>query len=304
MTTIAYPSLRLSSAKTSVLVDHVRAGFKVYTLPDLREVLAQSSYRGIYKVYLSSSGRSVGWTTTANELVIQANQPISYPMPYTYHQVRALALGDTTDKVALLVYDPSTEGRLEIWTLPFGSQPLTTQPFTILGQEELGVNPSFDVLAAHSNNSMGNQAMTGIYRYNPQERILSTLWTDTTAQAPSVSANMILNDEWVCVVTGSALLGWDRTGAKVNLPGALRDNVALSADGKYLLVYRSEKIIETNKTQYVFQLIEMASQREVRQVSHAIDQSTPVDFVLGEDLSILELRVTQDGQFQHTSWDW
>ncbi|KAA3660640.1 MAG: hypothetical protein DWQ04_18830, partial [Chloroflexi bacterium] len=128
---IINPSLQLPSSRNTVLLDTVNNGFQVYTLPDLQLLFSRDSYENVQNFFLSGSGAIVGVLTINDELeLFSQTSSTQYQLPYSISAIRSLVVSDTADKVAMLVVDIQNgqlgNGRLEIWSLPFGEQPLST----------------------------------------------------------------------------------------------------------------------------------------------------------------------------------
>lgn len=304
MTTVKYPSLHFSATKAAVLVDRVGQGFQVYTLPDLGVAFERDSYQDVYQVRLSSSGSVVAWLTLEKSLeIVRGSEQTRYELPYARSQISAFAVADAGDQIALLLSD-AAGSRLEIWPLPLGGQPLLTHALPLFDMVNVIANPAFTTLAVHTFDVLGSDAFSAIYRYDAHSLTLSEQWSEVGSQATHVPSLLAVSDTWVWAVKVAGLQGWHKDDAPVTLPGTLRDRILLSSNGAHLLVYRGVEVLDMTTIKYVFRLIDCASLQELKQVHHVVEQASAAHFVLNEDLTISELRVTQEGQLQKKDLGW
>lgn len=310
MVIVRHPTLTISANSATVLLDTVQAGFQVYdALPELKPRLGQDSYENIAQVILSSSGTAVGLWTTNNELtVLTAGSSQTYPLPHPPAQIRALALADAGDKVAiLLAFAASTlkapaerNGALEIWTLPVQAKPLATLEIPVLDRVQLAANGSLSKFFVHSTASTGSPQVTGIYAGQGEEIV--SLWSTTDpGQEPTDAA---LYGEWVWLTQADTLEGWRDITSPVQLSGTLRDRLQFSPDGNHLLAYRVEKNVSIISAEILFRLFDLNSLTEIRQITHTVEQPTEAHFVLSPELELLELRATQEAQVSIKELSW
>jgi len=77
-----------------------------------------------------------------------------------------------------------------------------------------------------------------------------------------------------------------------------------SRDGRHLLVYRVEEVIEVTSARILFRLIDLASLDEGRRTSHVVADRQGAQFALDADLDLVEVRVTRVGELKVETLDW
>lgn len=306
---IINPSLQLPSSRNTVLLDTVNNGFQVYTLPDLQLLFSRDSYENVQNFFLSGSGAIVGVLTINDELeLFSQTSSTQYQLPYSISAIRSLVVSDTADKVAMLVVDIQNgqlgNGRLEIWSLPFGEQPLSTLSIPLFDFGFITTSPSFNTLALYSADNLGNQAFASVYYYESENHTLTSVWTESGQDVPQIPSHVVISDNWVWTVKNTGIEGLQRGETPVQLNGTLRDRLIISPNGQYLLVYRGLESINTSTVKMLFRLVDLSSQQEIRQVSHPIENASFTQFVLTDDLNLLGLQVTEEAQIELIELGW
>lgn len=311
MVKVIYPSLRLAANGSVALLENVNQGFKVYSLPNLDLRFSQESVENVVNVVLSSSGTSVGVHTTADELlVVTASQRHSYKLPISRDRIRGLTLSDAGDKVAILsineaensASNPKDNGALEIWSLPPGERPLASIQLPLFDSAVVSANGAFSIFAVRSTTSVGNNQFMGVYKSVGTDGNLSPLWTEPES-SPTRSAVALYND-WVWAVQKDAIAGWHNDAPPVTLPGTLREHLIFSPTGSHLLAYRGEESMGVTSTKMLFRLFELSSLKQVKQVTHVIEDDANAHFVLSDSLALLELRATREGEIKRQELSW
>lgn len=300
--TVKYPSLYLSANSATVLLDKVKGGFQIYTLPDLTPRWSADSYENIVDVILSPSGNQAAlWTTADNALELLGREPEqSYALPYRRARIQGLTLADSGDRMVLLAA-PDTgqaQSRLEIWSLPPGDKPVAAIELPVANSGRVLANGEFSRFAVR----FGNDKFTAVYDWAKQDEPLTLLWQETD---PNHSpTDLALYHDWVWAVQDEGPLGWFGTDEPVQLPGNLRDRLRFSPTGSHLLVYRVEKSIDVTTAEVLFRLFDLNSLHQTKQVSHVINNHNNAVFGLSADLELFELRATRAATLEFRELGW
>jgi hypothetical protein len=113
-----------------------------------------------------------------------------------------------------------------------------------------------------------------------------------------------LYEEWVWVVQEKGMVGWRPCQAPVRLPGTVGDRLVFSSAGDHLLAYRVLRVVNATSANMLFRLFDLDSLQEIRQTTHLVANDSEAQFALSPGLSLLELRVTREGQLQIEELGW
>jgi hypothetical protein len=309
MTTIINPSLELTANGAVALLDTVNQGFKVYELPALTLQTEQDSYENVFGVILSSSGTAVAVRTMTDELeVITSSKRQSYQLPWQREQIRALAVADAGNQVALLVVattaavGASSNGRLEIWSLPPADEPLASVPLPLYDYAALTANDDLSTLTVYTATNLGNNQFSGVYIFTSADGQLTPLWTESGAELTHIHVTPYA--DWVWAVQADGLTGWHGSDPPVTLPGTLREQLIFSPTGNHLLVYQVMEVTDMTTASILFRLFDLSSQQEIKRTTEVVEQYNMAHFALSEDLALFAVRVTAAGHITLSELAW
>ncbi len=301
-----FPRIHLSANGASALVDTAGSGFRVHDLPGGRVRWDLSDVDGLDFGALSASGNALAWVGEDEELVVMTDRgETAGHLPSSRDRLRAIAPSDRGDRVACLIAggaqdDPDGgESRLVI-TASAPSDAVSAVEVPVYDTGFILANDECTLLVAGSSESVGERRFTGAFVHDGNA--LRALWTEQTGSG--AYGAIALYGEWVFAATGDETAGWRRNGERVSLPGSMRERMIFSRDGRHLLVYRVEEVIEVTSARTLFRLIALPSQDEVRRASHIIKDRQGVQFVLDADLDLHEVRVTRAGKLQIERLGW
>ncbi len=308
---IAFPKLYLATNGTAALLDKANGQIEVYSIPDLTLQSRHEEAANIDEFMISASGTTVAWRSSIHTLTVvgPAGQK-SYDLPSDRGRLLNMAISDAGDQVAMLFFlelqNPRGElkqnGALEIWALPPGDQPVATMPVVLFDYGFVEADGPFSTLSVRSGKRSGGQHFGDVFRYNPEQKSMATL--DVAQTNTSQWIQMTLFDQWAWGVQSDKIVGWDPTGNPVQLAGKVGDQLRFSPAGDYLLAYRVEKVIEDSSAEMLFRLIDLASLEEVKQVRQVIQDDQGAQFVLTDDLSLVEVRITVDVNLEIRDVEW
>ena len=195
--------------------------------------------------------------------------------------------------------DAENDGALEIWSLPPGNAPLASIDVPISEFEGTVVaNGPFSTFAVR----LGNDQFTAVYTWAGASDEVSLLWEEVDpAQSP---ADLALYKDWVWAVQDEGLLGWYKTDPPIQLAGTLRDRLRFSPSGDYLLAYRVEENVDLMTANILFRLIDLTTQDQIKQTTHLVKDRINAHFILADDLSLFELRLTGEIRLEVKELGW
>jgi hypothetical protein len=77
-----------------------------------------------------------------------------------------------------------------------------------------------------------------------------------------------------------------------------------SRDGRYLLAFRVEEVVEVTSARTLVRLIDRESLKEVRRATHLIADRHDAHFALDADFGLFEVRATKSGDLAAKKLDW
>jgi hypothetical protein len=318
MTTVVYPSLRLSANGATALLDQYQR-FQVYALPTLNvRIDAPSAGQStdvsageFDRVILSASGTAIVAQTLDNKLVLlSATDQPQYQLPIDPALLRAMAIADAGDQLATLAIAPTANadqpnGVLAIWSLSAGGgridQPIAMTQLPLLDRSILMANGAFNTFAIRSTALIGRQQFMEVYRRELSNGALSSLWTE---QGDVASVAVMLYGDWVWAVQDHAMVGWHQHHPSAKLAATLREQLIYSPSGGHLLAYRGAETIDVTTQKMLFRLIDLASCQEIRRTTQVIPHYNEARFALTDHLSLLELRATRKGELTVKELEW
>jgi hypothetical protein len=285
MTRVLYPSLRLSANGAAALLDTVERGFHLYDLPagHLRWDLGEMG--DLTHLALSASGDALAWITDDGQVATMTRDgTATKALPVPADQIVAIAVSDNGEQIPLLL----SSGKLLVGNAEADVPALHSGAILANGDSSL--------LAVRSANRVtGDEALNAFVSHGGS---LRSLWPD--AAAPAGSGAIAVYGNWLFAATADGLTGWPPIGKQITLPGTLRDRMIFSPDGRHLLTTHAEEIIHVTSAQMRFRTFDLASQDEVQQADHPIDDRQGAQFILDPDLNLYEVRASRTGDLAIT----
>jgi hypothetical protein len=286
------------------MLDNVTAGFSIYDLPQGTKRLGISSYADIRSVVISNNGVVTAVHTSANEiaLVTPAGIDRRYKLPVDMDAIRRIAISDNGDKLGLLLATSAQDvGIFQIWSLPFGPTPSASIEVPLYDYAELKSNGAFTAFALHSHATVGEKRYTSAY-YLTQERL-------SLVPTSSELHNVVLSEKWIWEAQPTALSGWRRSepnAPAIHLPGAASERLAFDATGKYLLAYHSV-VSATNtvtRSEMLFRLFDLSTLKEIKRTSHDVENYDACNFVVTQELGLVDVRAPLTGGISIAKYSW
>jgi hypothetical protein len=286
------------------MLDTVTAGFSIHDLPQGTKRLGIASYADIRSVVISNNGVVTALHTFANEIALLTPAGIDrrYKLPVGVDMIRRITISDSGDKIGLLLATPRQDvGIFQIWSLPFGPSPAASIEFPLYDYAELKSNGAFTAFALHSHATVGDKRYTSAY-YLIQERL-------SLVPTSSELHNVVLSKEWIWAAQPTALTGWRRSepnAPAVHLPGAASERLAFDATGKYLLAYHGV-VSATNtvtRSEMLFRLFDLSTLKEIKRTSHDVENYNVCNFVLTNELGLVDVRSPLTGGISIAKYGW
>jgi hypothetical protein len=299
MAVTVVPHVVLSANGASAFVDTAGRVARVFELPGGSVRWALGDVDELDFGSLSASGNALAWVGENDELMVKTDRgKTAGRLPSSRDRLRAVAPSDTGDRAACLVAGGG-ESRLVI-AASGTSDAISTVEIPVFDSGFILVNDDCSLLVVGTSEHVGERHFTGAFVRDGNE--LRALWTERTA--PSAHGAIALYGEWVFAATDGEITGWRRNGERVSLPGSMRERMIFSRDGRHLLVYRVDEVIEVTSARTLFRLIALPSLDEVRRTNHVIEDRQGAQFVLGDDLDVHEVRVTRAGELDVERLGW
>jgi hypothetical protein len=307
MTQVVHPSLRLSTSGAVALLDTVDRGYRVCELPRGTVRWNLSDERNLAHLALSASGAAVAWLgddQSAKILTDAGRKTLS--LPTTPDRIRAIAIGDTGDRIAALIApgarDAADGGEARLVIVPglMGDETLAGADIPVYDRGFILANGDCTLIAVESSSSFGERGFGGAYALDGD--VLRPLWTGQTASVPHGA--LALYGDWLFAATADGLAGWRLSGETVSLPGTTREQVIFSPNGRHLLAYRAEEVTEVTSARILFRLIDLDSLQEVRQANHPIENRQDAQFALDAALGLFDVRATRSGDLSIEQLGW
>lgn len=284
------PRLLLSANGASALVDTAGHGFRVLDLPGGRPRWDLGDVDDLAFGALSASGNALAWVGEDGDLMVQTDVGrTSGRLLVSRDRVRAIVISDAGDRIAVLI--AGERSRLIVARSAERETGVAVE-VPVYDAGFILSNDDCSLLAVGSSETIGERRFADAYVREGDG--LRSLWTGR--EAPEAHGALALYGEWLFAATAHEIAGWGRNGDRVSLPGSMRERMIFSRDGRHLLVYRVEEVIEVTSARILFRLIALPSLDEVRRASHVVKDRQGAQFVLDADLELVEVRVTRAGE--------
>lgn len=297
-----YPSLRVSANGAVALVDAVDQGFKVVSVPD-RTVRFAGTYENVVDLALSGFGESLGILKSTDEfVVVRGGQQHRYDLPRERARIRAFALSDAGDRLALALGGDGS-GALEVWSLPAGDGPLAATVLPVIERCAVAANPGLSHISVVATTGGGGPDLRAVYAVpGDGSAELTSVWTE--GGAPLAGTAVALSDEWVWLARADGLAGWREGETEpVVLPGTALERLVYSPTGSHLLAARVERLAGITGAEMLFRLFDLATLTEVARATQVIERETEAHPVVSPELSLLIARATRAGEIEMQEYD-
>jgi hypothetical protein len=235
--------------------------------------------------------------------LVDAGGAHAYTLPADSGPIVDMSVSDAGDRIALLRrVQQQGDGRIEVWSLPTGDEPLASVEFPLYDSAFVTANGSFSAMSVYSARTSGAERAMQIYVYDSDRGALRPLSEEHPFASQWISAAVC--GEWVWVVQEEGLVGWRPGQAPIELPGAVGDRLAFSPSGDHLLAYRVLRVTTATSAEVLFRVIDLSSLEEIKRVTHLIADDSEAQFALTPNLGLLELRLSFEGQLQVEELSW
>ncbi|MGH2561694.1 MAG: hypothetical protein ACRDJH_21725 [Thermomicrobiales bacterium] len=300
MTRVVYPTARLSANGAAALLDTVDHGLRVCDLPSSAVRWDLGEDQDITLPSLSASGNAVAWVAESGQVTILTDAGQTHlDLPAPRDCVRAVAVSDTGDRVAVLIAadaEDGTDGSL----LVMGNGDVAKTEIPVHDNGFILANDDCSLLAVRSSSTIDEQRYSGAFVRNGDA--FRPLWKEETVSQPH--GVLALYGDWFVAATADGVAGWRRTGEQTTISGTMRERLIFAPDGSHLLAYRASEVIEVTSARMLFRLIELISHTEVRRTSHLIEDRGGAQFVVDGELDLFEVRATRAGELAVKELGW